>query len=120
MDWAIVTEAEIPQNLAYNLRWLHPYFRLPEAPGLPENCPDKVDQLLRELLDRGFGLAAAAHACDDKLGLEPGTSLTLARHFIASRRWKVNLNTKIDTARPLTIVNSPAELDYGTVRQHAA
>jgi hypothetical protein len=120
VDWAIVTEAELPQDLVHNLRWLHPYFKLPETLGLPDKCSDKVGQLLREILDRGVGLAAGAQACDDKLGLEPGTSLTLARHFIASRRWQVNLNHKIDTARPLKILNNPAVLDYGTIRQHAA
>jgi len=62
----------------------------------------------RDALGRGTGLAAAAQACDDKLGLEAGTSLTVARHLIASRRWKVELNVVIDPAFPLKILNGAA------------
>jgi hypothetical protein len=106
VDWGIVTDADISQNVVRNLRWLHPCFKFPATSALPESCPDKVDCMLREFLERGFGLAAGAQACDDKLGLEAGTSLTLARHFIASRRWKVDLNEKIDPALSLKILNS--------------
>jgi len=89
VDWAIVTDADISQTVVRNLRWLHPYFKFPQASTLPENCPDKVDRMLREFLDGGLSLAAGAQACDDRLGLELGTSLALARHFIASRTWWV-------------------------------
>ena len=104
--WAVATDADIPQTVVRNLRWLHPYFRLPQASTLPENCLDKIDCMLREFMERGLGLAAGAQVCDDKLGLEPGTSLAVARHFIASRRWKVDLKEKIDPVLPLKILNS--------------
>jgi len=108
VSWVIVTDLDIPRNLARNLAWLHPYFKLPDSPKLPEGCPDKVDRLLRESLARGVGLAAVAQACDDKLGLEPGTSLGLARHFIACRRWKVNLNEMIKPSSPLPLLDNSA------------
>jgi hypothetical protein len=50
-------------------------------------------------------LAASAEASDDKLGLKAGVSLSLARHFIASRRWQININEKIDPDSPLKILN---------------
>jgi len=108
IDWAIITELNIPRSLARNLTWLHPYFKLPETLKLVDGYRQKVDHLLRDALGRGTGLAAAPQACDDKLGLEAGTSLTVARHLIASRRWKVELNVVIDPAFPLKILNGAA------------
>ncbi len=108
VDWAIVTDEDIPKNVTHNLRWLHPYVRIPQTSTLPKNSLHKIDRMLREFLDRGLGLAAAAHACDDKLALEPGTGLSFARHFMASRRWRVNLNEKIDPALPLKILSGAA------------
>jgi hypothetical protein len=105
ISWAIVTDLDIPRNLARNLAWLHPYFKIPDTPKLPEGCVGKVDCILRESLAHGVGLAAAAQACDDKLGLGPGTSLGLARHFIASCRWKVNLTRIIDPRSSLEILD---------------
>ncbi|HEV7926546.1 MAG TPA: TnsA endonuclease N-terminal domain-containing protein [Verrucomicrobiae bacterium] len=105
VDWAIVTDADISQIVVRNLRWLHPCVQIPQTAPLPENSLEKVDRMLREFLHSGLGLASAAHACDDKLGLEPGTSLSFARHFMASRRWRVNLNEIINPASPLKILN---------------
>ena len=108
VNWAVITDADISQDVVRNLRWLHPYFKFPETPALPENCPEKVDSMLREFLEGSLSLTAAAQACDDKLGLELGTSLALARHFIASRKWRVDINEKIDPALPLKILNGLA------------
>jgi hypothetical protein len=36
IDWGIVTEAEIPQVLAKNVDWLHPFFRTEDISGLTE------------------------------------------------------------------------------------
>jgi hypothetical protein len=105
VDWAIVTDADIPEPRVQNLRWLHPCRATPQSEALPEGSFEKIDRMLRELLDRAVGLATAGQMCDDKMGLEPGACLTLARHFMASRRWMVNLDEKIDPAKSLKILN---------------
>jgi hypothetical protein len=105
IKWSLVTESEIDRNVAHNLRWLHPYFKVPQIPTLETSGFDKLDTRLRELLADGISLSAAALACDDKLGLPPGSALSAARHFIASRRWVVDLHQKIDPVSPMTILN---------------
>lgn len=103
VNWGIITEQDIPKNVAHNLRWLHPYMDSPHVDSLSEDQFDSVDGLLRDSLGRGMTLAAAARACDGKLGFESGVSLSLARHFIASRRWLVDISVKIDPGLPLKI-----------------
>jgi hypothetical protein len=108
VDWAIVTDANMPEVMVQNLRWLHPCLPTPQITAALEKAPEKIERLLRDVLEDGLGLAAAAHACDDTLALEPGTSLSFARHFIASRRWIVDLNQRIDPGLPLRILKLPA------------
>lgn len=108
VNWGIVTDRDMPRNLVRNLAWLHAWFKIPENLKLPEGCLAKVDSLVRERLNGGSGLACAAGACDDRLGLEPGTSLSLVRHFIATRRWRVDLNILIDPAVPLKLLDPRA------------
>ena len=103
VNWGIVTEQDIPKNVSHNLRWLHPYVHSPQVASLPADQFDVVDRLLRESLGRGMTLAAAARTCDCKFGFESGVSLSLARHFIASRRWPVDISVKIDPGLPLKI-----------------
>jgi hypothetical protein len=101
--WRIITEQDIPKNVSHNLLWLHPYMDSPHVASPSEDQFDAVDQALRNLLGEGMSLAAAARACDHKLGFEPGVGLSLARHFIASRRWLVDISVKIDPSLPLKI-----------------
>ena len=103
VNWGIITEKDISKNVSHNLRWLHPYVHSPHVASLSEDRIDAVDQVLRDSLGRGMTLAAAARTCDCKFGFEPGISLSLARHFIASRRWLVDIQVKIDPSLPLKI-----------------
>jgi hypothetical protein len=103
VSWGIITEQDIPKNVAHNLRWLHPYMDSPHVASLSDDQFDGVDGVLRNSLTKGMTLAAAARACDGKFGFESGVSLSLARHFIASRRWSVDIGVKIDPGLPLKI-----------------
>jgi hypothetical protein len=103
VKWGIVTEQDIPKNVSHNLRWLHPYIDSPHVASVPEDQFDAVDRVLRGSLENGMTLAAAARTCDGKFGFEPGVSLSLARYFIASRRWSVDISVKIDPGLPLKI-----------------
>jgi hypothetical protein len=103
VNWGIVTEHDIPKNVSHNLRWLHPYMDSPHVASVSEDQIHAVDRFLRASLRGGVALAAAARTSDYKFGFEPGVSLSLARHFIASRRWLVDISVKIDPSLPLKI-----------------
>lgn len=120
VQWSIVTDAGLPRATVENIKWVHPYLHLSGQPNIPPFSLPKIDVVIREFLQCGHSLSAGAQACDDKLGLAPGTSLTLVRHFIASRHWLVDMGARIDPTAPLKVLNPMQEAPHGIVREHAA
>lgn len=107
VDWGIVTEDEIPNGLVENIKWIHSAKDLENSPGI---SPGILLQVEKELFDRiskpGILLAHAALEVDDKLGLEPGSSLWVVRHLIATRQWLVDIYKLIDTGKPLNVMRA--------------
>ncbi len=96
VDWGIVTEREIPEALVNNVKWLHPYLRTIELAPLTQMDIDRIATALSPLiLQANTPLANVTTICDDKLGLAPGTSLSVVRHLLASRRWCVDMSQPI-------------------------
>ncbi len=121
VQWSIVTDATLPRAAVENIKWVHPYLDLSGQQNIPPFSLPKIDAVLRDFLQRGHSLSASAQACDDKLGLSPGTSLTLVRHLIATRQWVVDMTVRIDPTAPLKVMNPMQEVRDGiVVREHAA
>lgn len=104
VDWGIVTEREIPQVLANNLELLRSYRDLNHRSDLDETQVQAVETVLAGYMMSGeVPLREAATRCDRCLGLEPGMSLTVAYHLLATRQWQTDLNERLDPARPRAI-----------------
>lgn len=109
VQWNIVTERDIDQTRVRNIQWLHPYRKL-QSGLLPETVSIKqIENLLREMVTAGGALSGAALAFDDHLGLPEGSGLTLARHFLASKIWRVNMDVPINPSQPLALLNLPTQ-----------
>jgi hypothetical protein len=121
IGWVVWTERDIPEALAFNVRWLHDYLDVSGIPDATEMVKGQVAQLVSALLAEGMTLAKAACVADDRLGLLAGTSLSLVRYFIATRRWIVDMEQRINPQQPL-ILQSTAEEDttHGALRQYSA
>jgi hypothetical protein len=107
VQWNIMTERDIDQTRVRNIQWLHPYGKLqygllPEAVSLKN-----IENLLREMVTAGGVLSGVALAFDDHLGLPEGSGLTLVRHFLASKIWRVNMDVPINPSQPLALLNLP-------------
>lgn len=106
IDWGIVTERDIPQILAKNIRFLHDHYSLKGRVSLPE---DEISEVIVELTklarERNASLSKVVTECDKHLNLRPGTSLSIAWHLIITRRWRVDLNKPLDTSKRLILLN---------------
>ena len=111
MDWGIVTENDVSRVLARNVEWLHQYRTLSHFTTLSE---EEFRQVAGVLTDRVAGqdrsLRNIALECDNLLGLEPGTSLSVARHLLANRRWRVDMTKPLNPRERLIFI-SPPELN---------
>ncbi len=64
----------------------------------------------------------STNMCDDRLGLDPGTSLAIVRHLLASRRWQIDMQNHIDFRQPIVLLHecTTVKEENGPLRKHAA
>lgn len=92
IDWGIVTERQINPILVGNLLWAYKFKPFSSLSPLTVETAYRISSVLTEyLLHKDDALSTIALECDDILGLTSGTSLSVARHLIASRQWQVDM-----------------------------
>lgn len=113
VDWKIVTEKQIPVTLANNIQWLHQYRILEDFATLSAAEAEQVISVLTKHIRTGGAvpLRSITLQTDNRLGLEPGTSLSLVRHLLACRRWRIDMTKTINVCEPL---NMPDEFQQGS------
>jgi hypothetical protein len=113
IDWGIVTEREIPEALAKNVEWVHPFFETEDLSSFLQYEINRITTALTlKIAKDNAPLADIAAECDNLLGLEPGTSLSVSRHLLANRRWLVDMNRLIQPSKPLVLLNAPLVESY--------
>jgi len=113
VHWSLVTEQEINVTCVRNIQWLHPHHEL--QPGLLPGSTSlsTVEEVLLEFVATNRPLADAALAFDKRLGLPMGCGLALVRHFLATKRWFVDMNRPINPTQPLKLLNSSTPESHG-------
>ncbi len=102
VDWGIVTELEVPKTVAQNISWFRSAFTI-DSLSISKLATIQKALSVRIQEETTLPLSNLTDQTDDKLGLEPGTSLLVVRHLLATGVWKVNLKEKINPSRPLTL-----------------
>ena len=116
IDWGIVTEYEIPEVLARNVEWLHPFLHAENLSPLSEREIFRIATALTLRVAKGnVPLVNITDECDDQLGLSPGTGLSVVRHLIANRQWQTDKNRPLQPSKPLVLLAAPLVESYRTV-----
>jgi TnsA-like endonuclease N terminal/TnsA endonuclease C terminal len=104
VDWAIVTELEIPEDLILNLKWLHPFYHPSDLYPLTTSL---INSLACELTDRvlkgDLALREVTKLCDFKFHLDSGWSLSVVRHLLARKYWITDIYYRIRPSEPLLL-----------------
>lgn len=107
VDWGVVTEREIPQVLADNIELLHAYHDLSDRLDISDiQLQDTATVLTKAVMNSDVPLREITARCDRRLGFEPGVSLTVAYHLLATRQWQIDLNQPLDPGCPLAVQTS--------------
>jgi hypothetical protein len=114
VDWGVVTEREIPKVLARNIHWIHRQHDLADC-GITQHQVQNVKRALESQLsaapDESLpAINSICGACDDRLGLNPGDSLTVVRHLLARKIWRTEMQNPLHPSRPLRL-SSTKELE---------
>lgn len=113
VPWVLVTEQEISQPLADNILNLRHYYRVDDRLSLTDEIlAVLIDELSHIIARQDMPLSHAAFDCDERLGQPPGTSLTIAYHLLATRRWHTDLRQLLDPSRPLKLLPSPVPTPF--------
>ena len=101
IDWGIVIAEEIPKTFVRNIHWVHPHLRFDPSPSWSEPYELIVAHFTTLVRERDAPLVRLAKEVDTSYRLEKGSALALARHLIASRKWKINMELRINPSEPL-------------------
>ncbi|MDT7688479.1 MAG: hypothetical protein QOE46_1238 [Acidobacteriota bacterium] len=104
IEWGVITEREIDETLVKNVEWLH---RCRDVRNIAPLTADTIRRVETTLAPRvtasALPLRDLTAECDDLLGLEPGSALTVVRHLLANRQWQVDMMRPINPATPLVV-----------------
>lgn len=107
LDWGIVTEREVDPILIKNLVWSYKFKPISALSHLSEELVYRISNVLSELVTaNNTPLSNLSLECDDLLGLQSGTCLSVARHLIATRQWIVNMMEPIEPRQRLSLIGT--------------
>jgi hypothetical protein len=117
VEFAVITDKDIPISFIDNIRWIHKTLRLEDGPLFlsEETIVDIEPHFYRTILQSSKSLSRACSELDQYHDFPIGTSLWIVRHFIANKTWKTNMLVPIDTAKPLKLIAKKEECDV-TIR----
>ncbi|NRF95822.1 TnsA endonuclease N-terminal domain-containing protein [Paenibacillus frigoriresistens] len=95
VDWGIVTDNDLPDGLVRNIEWVHKEYHNEDVPELGMYAINNLKQILSKSIQDGEVISRACLSCDERLGVDVGTSLALFRHFIARKIWSINMDERI-------------------------
>ncbi|HFJ9423022.1 TPA: TnsA endonuclease C-terminal domain-containing protein [Bacillus paranthracis] len=107
IDFLVVTEKDINENLVQNMEWLHDAKELTLSPGISIEKIYHIESVLfNKIKTSKLPLAKVCKEMDKDFDLESGVSLWVARHLIANRLWIVDMSKKIITTKYVPIDRS--------------
>lgn len=106
VNFAVITDFDIPEPLIDNIRWIHKARRLIDGPSfLSEELIMDLEPHFQKIIRQSS--QPLAHSCselDRQYAYSYGTSLWIVRHFVANKIWKLDMLVPIDTAKPLNLI----------------
>lgn len=100
IDWGIVTELEVPKNMAHNIAFIHGYSDLSNIDGFEsinlEELEDQSIYFIRKLLEGQQIIRQIATDFDNDFVMPSGCGLLLFKHLLMIKAIEVDLMHKLD------------------------
>ncbi|GAP97960.1 heteromeric transposase endonuclease subunit TnsA [Leptolyngbya sp. NIES-2104] len=103
--WSLVTERQLPIQLAKNVEIIHKSLDLTGFNLIYDEVEAINAWLTPRIQLRDTALRHLTTMCDTSLGFECGTSLRVAYHLIANRRWIIDMHSPIEPGNILIVQN---------------
>jgi hypothetical protein len=111
IDWGIVTKQDLPEELIKNTGFILDYYSIEER-GISSEQVHLISALLtKEIIEQPTqALSDLASAIDKAQEFEPGTSLTVAFHLLAIKKWLIDISLPFHQNEPLNLTGIATDL----------
>lgn len=103
VDWGIVTELEIPKDMALNIAFVHGYSDLSVIEGFEEVSSYEVDEMsiyfIKKLLAENQTVKQIAKEFERDFGLVAGCGLSLFKHLVITKAIELDLLNKLEVSK---------------------
>lgn len=107
IDWGIVTELEIPKEMARNISYIHDYYSLEHYDAFQSLSEQYIEDLsmalLQRLLTNGESVRAIASEFDKDTHMPLGSGMTLFYHLLAMKIIRIDMLEPLNVEQPLVI-----------------
>ncbi len=107
IDWGIVTELEIPKEMARNISYIHGYYDIQLYDTFqnmnPQHIEDLAIALLQRILNENKSIRETTNVFDKETHLPFGSGMTLFYYLLAQKIIQVDMLEPINVERPIVI-----------------
>jgi hypothetical protein len=104
IDWGIVVANDIPKAFLRNMIYVHKHQFIDLEMVTADCFEDAVQHFTKLVRQKDTSLAVLAKVIETKYKFAAGFGLNLARHLIATRRWKVDMDVIINPSRIMSLL----------------
>lgn len=107
IDWGIVTELEIPKEMARNISYIHDYYNLQHYDAFQDLSPQHIEDLamalLQRLLESSQSVREITNVFDKETHMPLGSSMTLFYHLLVQKIIRVDMLEPLNVEQPIVI-----------------
>lgn len=107
IDWGIVTELEIPKEIALNISYIHDYYHIQQYDTFQsmneQYIEDLAMALLQRILSEGKSIREVTNLFDKETHMPLGSGMTLFYHLLAQKIIRVGMLEPLNVEQPIVI-----------------
>ncbi|WP_312094593.1 TnsA endonuclease C-terminal domain-containing protein [Niallia sp.] len=117
IDWALLTQKELPIVKAKNIEWIHPARFLEETTDFTKGDISYISGILLESLYKNKRpVREITSSVDSQLNLEAGSGLLLFKHLLTTKQIKIDMNKKIELNQSAEVLEIVPQERQGEIK----
>lgn len=117
IDWALLTQKELPIVKAKNIEWIHPARFLEETTDFTKGDISYISGILLESLYKNKRpVREITSSVDSQLNLEAGSGLLLFKHLLTTKQIKIDMNKKIELNQSVEVLEIVPQERQGEIK----
>jgi hypothetical protein len=109
VNWCVITEEEINNDIAKNISLIHSYSDISLIDSFNDIAPREVQDLiyefLKRIIDNPKTMRRICHEFEDEMCLEKGTGLSIFKYLVINKIIEIDITKKINVNRNIPIIN---------------